>query len=192
MMRRWFVGLGILALMLAGCQSEPHVSATVSNVPLSTQKVNAQLGEVLVSIAPVSEQQGYMRPEVQALVPMWRESVMDSLTRSQVFTVGATQKMDVRVKIIQLSQTRNPDLGVSTTAVASYEVIDSATGEVKWVRGISSSSTVSYQQEPVQSARDRVSLNRAIQANIAQFVQLYGHGEVEYLRVPEGQLRIQQ
>ena len=71
-------------------------------------------------------------------------------------------------------------------------MIDSATGEVKWVRGISSSSTVSYQQEPVQSARDRVSLNRAIQANIAQFVQLYGHGEVEYQRVPEGQLRIQQ
>ena len=101
-MRRWFVGLGILALMLAGCQSEPHVSATVSNVPLSTQKVNAQLGEVLVSIAPVSEQQGYMRPEVQALVPMWRESVMDSLTRSQVFTV-CNQKMDVG-QIIQLSK----------------------------------------------------------------------------------------
>lgn len=187
-----FLSIAMLALALTGCQALPEVNTTVTNVPMSTQKINAQLGNVTVVIAEQDERRGYMRPEVSALTPQWGSSVVDALTQSGVFTSSAQHVWNVRVKILQLNYTRNADLSVTTHVIASYEVIDPASGELKWIRGISTSSTASYQEAIVQSTRERLSLNRAIQANISQFVQLLGQGQAQSQPVPESQFRFQQ
>ena len=192
MLRRYFLGAVFMGLALTGCQSMPDVDTSVTNVPVSTQKVNASLRQVIVTIAPADERQGIIRPETEALLPMWRSSVMSSLTQAQTLTPGAPNQIDIRVKVIRLDNEQNGDLSITTTSIASYEVIDVSSGQVTWVRGISTSSTVSYQEAAVQGTRERISLNRSIQANIAQFVQLLGNGQVEYQQVPANQFRIQQ
>lgn len=184
--------VGISVLLMNGCSTLPDVNTTVDTVPISTQQMDARLNRVVVSIAPVDEQQGAMPAEAEALTPMWRAGVEDALARAQTFMPGAARKVDVQVKVMGFRQSSNADLSVTTSAIASYAVVDVSSGEALWLRGISSSSTVSYQQEPVQAARERASLNNAIQGNIEQFVRLFGHGESTYQRVPDNQLRIQQ
>lgn len=177
---------------LVACAPLPEVSAIPVTVAPSMQKVDARLGEVRVLIASVDEQQGYMPPNAAAIAPVWRAGVVDALGRSGVFQAGSTRQLDVEVKIIKLDSLQNNDLSTTTTVIASYRVVDAATQEVTWIRGISSSSTVAYKEAMAVTSRERISLNAAVQNNIAQFVQLYGNGQTDYTAVPQGEFRLRQ
>lgn len=182
----------LFILVLTGCQPRPEVSASVHTVPISTQKIDATLGQVNVQLAPDHLRQGYLSPETQALTPVWQNGITDALIQSQVFTPGSPNKVNILVNIIRLDNKQNENMDVTTTAVASYEVYDAKTQQLLWVRGISTSNTVSYQEAPVQGTRDRISLNRAIQSNISKFIELYGQGAINHAPVPESELRIRQ
>lgn len=177
---------------LTACSSPPEVSAVPQTVPQSLEKVDAHLGEVVASIAPLDERQGYMAPDAAALIPIWQTGVADALERSGVFMAGSAHRVNVDVRIIRLDHVQNNDLSVTTTAIAAYRVIDAKTQQVLWIRGISSSSTVAYQEMTVQVTRERLSLNRAIQNNITQFVTLYGHGQRESTPAAPSELRLRQ
>lgn len=182
----------LIAFSLTACSSPPEFNAVPQTVPQSQIKVDAQLDEVTVAIAPLDAQQGYMAPGTAALIPLWQSGIVDALDRSNVFTAGSPNRVNVEVSIIRLDNVQNNDLSITTTAVAAYRIVDAKTQEVLWVRGISSSSIVSFQEMTTETTRARISLNRAIQNNILQFVTLYGHGQKERTLSPPSELRLRQ
>lgn len=182
----------LFTLVLTGCQPRPEVNASVHTVPISTQKIDATLELVTVQLAPDHMRQGYLPPETQALTPAWQNSVVDALAQSQIFTPGSPNKVNIQVNIIRLDHKQNDNMDITTTAIASYEVYDASSQQLLWIRGVSTSNTVSYQEATVQGTRERISLNRAIQSNIAKFVELYGQGLPSYTPVPKSEIRIRQ
>lgn len=175
MKRRNILILAFGCSILVACAPVPNVNAIPPTVPQSAQRINAQLGEVLVAIAPVDEQQGYMPPGIATVTPVWRDGILDALKRSDMFQKGATRRVNIETSIIKLETVQNSDLSATTTVIALYRVIDAASSEVLWLRGISTSATVSYQEATVLPNRERLSLNAAIQNNIVEFIELYGN-----------------
>lgn len=164
----------LLASVLSACTQLPDYQATPQAIKQSAKKVDARLGSVSVELAPEDERQGYLSLSVQTVAPIWRDGVVDALKRSAVFSSAATRQLNLEVRIIKLDTVQNSDLSTTATATATYRLLDAMTHEVLWVRGITEVSTVTYQENAILAARERIALNTAIQNNIAQFVLLYG------------------
>lgn len=165
--------------VLTACAPVPDFNAAPQMEPQNVQKINAYLGNVSVVIAPTDELLGYIAPSLSAITPAWQGGVVDILKRTDIFQAGATQEVNVEVKIIKLDSIQNTDLSTTSQATAMYRVVDAITHDVLWVRGISSTGTVPYKEQPNPESRERISLNLAVQNNIIQFVLLYANGSID-------------
>ena len=167
------------ALALAGCGQMPPLNFSVPNVGLAEHRLDAEVRSVTVTLARPDEQIGEIdifMAEMAAnasgagLANQWHVALQEALNRSLIFRDGGSKTVSIAVKVMKLSV---PDVGFSftTEAVARYEVIDRANGDIIFSQDVSSSGTTPMDYAFNAAVRTRESINRAVQNNIALFLQ---------------------
>lgn len=158
--------------VLSGCQSLPPLNFSVPNVGYSQKKVDAELKSMTVTIARADEKTGDLPAGMESMVPqLWQNSMQESINRMSVFTDDAPTKINIAVKILKLDV---PGAGFSfeTSTSARYEIINRKNGDIIFTQDISSAGTVPAGYAFVGMVRQRESINRAVQNNITQFLQV--------------------
>ena len=166
------------ALALAGCAAMPPLNFSVPNVGLSEHYLDAEVRSITVTMARPDEQVGEIDVAMAegpiatgaSLANQWHVALQEALDRSLIFRDGGTKTVSIAVKVMKLAI---PDAGLSftTEAVARYEVIDRANGDIIFSQDVSSSGTTPLDYALVGATRARESINRAVQNNIALFLQ---------------------
>lgn len=159
------------AVALSGCATNPPMNFSVPNVGASSQKIDAELRSLTVSLARPDEKTGAMPAWAQTEVPaLWQNALTEALNRLAIFRDDAPRKFNLSVKVLELDV---PAFGASmtTTTTARYELIDRATGSVVYTQDISADGLVPAGYAFAGVIRARESVNRSVQANIMQFLQ---------------------
>ncbi|TFW33441.1 UDP-N-acetylglucosamine acyltransferase [Massilia horti] len=163
-----------LAFALAGCQSVPPLNFSVPNVRFSQKKIDAELKSMTVSIARTDEKTGELPAGMERMVPqLWQTSLQESLNRMAIFNDDAPRKVNLAVKILKFDV---PEDGLAamlfkTETAARYEIFDRKTGEIIYSRDFISRGELPFDMTLVGDARQREAINRAVQNNIAGFLQ---------------------
>lgn len=174
--------LVIGALVLTACADQlPPVNFSVPNVGTATQKIDAELRSITVTLARPDEQLGRMDvtlAETSGMGPgsglgvssAWRTALEEALNRMVIFRDDAARKVSLQVKVLKLE---GPMFGASMTTetIARYEVINRANGDIIFMTDVSASGTTPFNHAFVGAIRARESINRAVQNNIALFLQ---------------------
>jgi hypothetical protein len=160
----------VLALfLLAGCGSIPPMNFSVPNVGPSTRKIDADLRAVTVSVARPDEKTGDIPLGVESIVPIWRTSLEEALTRMAIFNEDSKRRVSLQAKILKINM---PSAGITfpTDVDARYEIIDRSTGTIIYTETVSSNGTTPGDYAFMGLARQRESVNRAVQNNISKFL----------------------
>ncbi|MEO8927648.1 MAG: hypothetical protein ABI306_10855 [Caulobacteraceae bacterium] len=162
--------LALPILCVAGCASLPPFNFSVPDVAASSRKVDANLKSVTVTIASPKDKTGRIDPGTSLITTMWKDSLQDVLDRSAVFQDNSLNSVSLDVKILQVDI---PGAGITfTTHVdARYDIINRTSGAVVFSKTIPSEGTVPLGYAALGLTRQRESINRAIQSNIATFLQ---------------------
>ncbi|HFE3278324.1 UDP-N-acetylglucosamine acyltransferase, partial [Escherichia coli] len=140
------------------------------NVGVSQKKIDAEIKSLTVSLARPDEQKGDITAGMEAITPIWRESLQEALDRMTIFRDSSPNTVSLNVKVLALDV---PAFGVSMTtkAIARYEIINRANGDIIYTQDIESTGTVPASYAFYGIVRARESVNRAVQNNITQFLQ---------------------
>lgn len=161
-------------LMLGACGAKmPPLNFSVSNVGPSGTKLDAEVKSLTVTIARPEEATGEINAHTAAITGLWKESVEDSLNKMAIFSDDSKTKASLSVKVLKLDVSQIFP-GATTETTARYEIIDRATGVVLYANDVSSVGDVPGDHSLVAAVKIRESVNRAIQNNIAQFLQALG------------------
>lgn len=164
------LSLGI-AVLLVGCGSIPPLNFSVPNVGVAHKKIDAELKSMTVTVARPDEKTGDLPPGMETIVPpLWQTSLTEALNKMVIFQDDATKKVNVSVKILKLN-IPNGGASMTTETAARYEIIDRKTGDIIFTQDIASSGTTPFDYAFMGVARQRESINRAVQNNITQFLQ---------------------
>jgi len=169
-------GLAMLVvLVVAGCvTSMPPANFSVPNVGISEHRLDAEVRSITVTYGRPDEQIGqidfFVFGEGSNVSIAWKTALEEALNRMLIFTDGGSKTVSISVKILKLYV---PIFGISPTAksVARYEIIDRANGDVIFSQDVSSSGTTPLTYAWDQTVLVRESVNRAVQNNIALFLQ---------------------
>lgn len=161
-----------LALLVSGCAAPPPINFSVPNVGFSTKKIDAEMKSMTVTIARPDEKTGNLPQAMTVLqVPqLWQTSLTEALNKMVIFTDDSSNKVNLTVKILKLDV---PTFGVSMTSstAARYELINRRNGAIVYTQDIESSGVVPADYAFVGTTRALESVNRAVQNNIALFLQ---------------------
>ena len=161
------------AFILTGCTQIPPRNFSVPDLGLSQHQLDAEIRSITVTFSQPDDQVGAIDAfDVTgggAITAAWHTALQEALDRTLVFRDEGTTKVSISVKIRKLdARDWRTGFKMITEAVARYEIVDRATGDIIFVRDIASSGTA-----PVSlgAARLQESINRAVQNNIVQFLQ---------------------
>ncbi|MEW0006874.1 UDP-N-acetylglucosamine acyltransferase [Escherichia coli] len=162
--------LAMIIGSLTGCASVPPLNFSTPNVGVSQKKIDAEIKSLTVSLARPDEQKGDITAGMEAITPIWRESLQEALDRMTIFRDSSPNTVSLNVKVLALDV---PAFGVSMTtkAIARYEIINRANGDIIYTQDIESTGTVPASYAFYGIVRARESVNRAVQNNIRQFLQ---------------------
>lgn len=159
-----------LITVLSGCASTVPLNFSVPNVAVTQKKIDAEMKSLTVTVSRPDEKTGVinMNPTVPNI---WQTSLAEAINKEAIFQDDAPKKIDILVKILSFDP---PSVGIAmtTTTSARYEIIDRKTGAVIFTKDISSSGTTPFSYSVVGTTRQVESANRAVQNNIAQFLQV--------------------
>ncbi|MFC0179016.1 UDP-N-acetylglucosamine acyltransferase [Thorsellia kenyensis] len=160
-----------MCLLLTGCQSVPPLNFSVESVQPSTNKIDAELKSITVSVATPAEKTGDIPQDIQIFnVPtLWKDSIEEALNRKTIFIDDAEKKVNLSVKILAMDI---PSFGAEfkTIVTAKYDIIDRKSGEVLVNKTIQSEGIVPFDYAFLGAVRHQESINRAVKNNIMQFL----------------------
>ena len=168
----FFVFIMCICLIIAGCASVPPLSFSVPNVGKSTQKIDAEIKSLTVTIARPDEATGEI--DVAGIedqfTNMWKISLQEALDKMLIFNDNSNNKISLSVKVLKMDV---PSFGatMTTDAAAKYELVNRKNGDVIFSTTINSQGVCPMNYAFVRSVRARKSGNRAVQNNIIQFLQ---------------------
>ena len=167
--KRLRLGLVAAGLALAGCGSVPPLNFSVPNVGPSRTHLDADLRTITVTAGRPDETTGPL-PIDQGTLGVWKEALQEAITRMAIFNDDSRRRVSLQVKILKIEI---PTAGISftTNTDARYELVDRSTGSIILSQQISSSGTTPGDFAYLGFARARESVNRAVQNNIALFLQ---------------------
>ncbi|MCV4677475.1 UDP-N-acetylglucosamine acyltransferase, partial [Escherichia coli] len=86
---------------------------------VSQKKIDAEIKSLTVSLARPDEQKGDITAGMEAITPIWRESLQEALDRMTIFRDSSPNTVSLNVKVLALDV---PAFGVSMTtkAIARY------------------------------------------------------------------------
>ena len=159
------------ALLLSACaQGIPPLNFSVPNITPSPVKVDAEVKSITVALARADEQETVFQPGQETLTPIWKNGLEEALDKAAVFRDDAARKVSINVKVLKVEV---PPLGLSftVTAAALYTVRDRASGTALFSERIETIGTTPTGFSFLGIARAREAVNRAVQANIARFIE---------------------
>ncbi|MCL2658529.1 MAG: UDP-N-acetylglucosamine acyltransferase [Betaproteobacteria bacterium] len=164
--------VAFVAAFLSGCITLPPMNFAVPNVGISQKKIEADLKSTSVTLASPEERTGKIPDGTEVgIAKLWQSGLNDTLNRTAIFRDDAERKVNLSVKILKLDL---PGAGISMTTetAARYEIIDRKTGEILFTQDIASSGTTPFDYSLAGPRRAVESVNRAVQNNIAQFLEV--------------------
>ncbi|MBP7336226.1 hypothetical protein [Niveispirillum sp.] len=171
-----------MVLFLTGCADQlPPLNFTPPNVGMSSNKLDAEVRSLIVTIGRPDEQKGdvdVMLVESAGtaastgsnLTQLWKESLQDALNRMVIFKDDAPKKVNISVKVLKIDV---PSMGVTfdTETIARYEITDRSNGDLIFTTDITSTGSTPMSHALAGVIRARESVNRSVQNNISTFLQ---------------------
>lgn len=172
MMRlQYFVVTAAITIFLSGCGSIPPLNFSVPNVGLSQRKIDAEMKSLTVTIARPDEKTGNLPVGMEQMVPqLWQTALIEATNKMAIFQDDATRKVNLSVQIRKLD-VDGAGIEFSTRTTARYEIMDRKSGDVIFTQDIEATGIVPFGFSALGVARQRESINRAVQNNITQFLQ---------------------
>ena len=165
------VFLALCMSVLVGCAAPTAVSFSVPNVGYSTKKIDAELRSMTVTVGRADEKKGNLPPGIERFVPaLWQTALQEALNKMSIFKDDSPIKVNLSTKILALDV---PSEGFSftTKAIARYELINRANGDVIYTADIASQGVVPVDYAFMGGTRRDESISRAVQNNLTQFLQ---------------------
>ena len=179
--RRWLLVLAFPGLLAACGEQMPPLDFAVPNVGPSPTQLDAEVKSITIEIGRPDEQTGPVDVSLvetsgtgvgtgNALTSTWRTALEDSLDRMALFRDDAHRRVSISVRVLKLAV---PDFAsaFTTEVVARYEVIDLSNGSIIFRDDVASQGTTPFNYAYFGATRARESVNRAVQNNIASFLQ---------------------
>ena len=177
-----FVPLTLVLLFSFGCAAMPPVNFSAPNIGVSSTKLDAELKSLTVSIARPGEATGEIRPSpsvrpygefqpypVSLYAGLWKTALEEAFNRMAIFKDDSPKKVSLAVKILKF-QTISAFPVAHTSA--RYEIIDRSDGSIIFTTDISTSGVVPFDYAFNGLVRIHESINRSVQNNIIQFLQV--------------------
>jgi hypothetical protein len=160
------------AVVLTGCANipPPPLNYSVPNIGMSSKKLDAEVKSIIVSIARPDETTGKMFSNMDKTPALWKSALEEGLNNMVVFSDEGSHKVNITVKILKFEPS-TPGVEMTSTTEAKYDIVDRKTGDIIYTQNISSSATVPFAYSTNGLTRIIESVNRAVQNNIAQFLQ---------------------
>jgi len=166
-----FVVTALIATFLSGCGSIPSLNFSVPNVGLAKRKIDAEMKSLTVSIARPDEKTGNLPVGMEQMVPqLWQTALIEATNKMAIFQDDAAMKVNLSVQIRKLD-IDGAGIEFSTRTTARYEIMDRKSGAVIFTQDIDATGSVEFGFSALGVARQRESINRAVQNNITQFLQ---------------------
>jgi hypothetical protein len=158
-------------LALAACNPMPPFNFAPQFSRPSQAKIDADLRSVSVTLANPEETTGRMPPDAAMVPPIWRDAIQDAINKSGLFDDDSHRRVNIVVKVLKMDI---PGVGITfeTTVDAHYQIIDRKDGEAIFDQVISSTGSVPADWAFVGAIRRREAINRAVQNNIATFMNI--------------------
>ena len=163
-----FMPLTLVLLFSFGCATAmPPVNFSAPNIGVSTTKLDAELKSLTVTVARPDEATGIVSPGAAVYTVLWKNALEDAFNRMVIFKDDSPRKVSLVVKILEFSNAVNIHY-----TTARYEIIDRSDGSIIFttdVRKIGEGPLVLSLDEYYMIAD---SINRSVQNNIIQFLQV--------------------
>ena len=174
----------LLLLLSSGCTGTKRLPVNFSapNIGVSTTKLDAELKSLTVTVARPDEATGQIRVAaavgshgkaypISLYLGLWRTALEEAFNRMAIFKDGSPKKISLAVKILKFD---TPEFGgeMTTHASARYEIIDRSNGSIIFTTDVSTSGVVPFDHAFVGAVRAVESMNRSVQNNIIQFLQV--------------------
>ena len=160
-----------LLLLSSGCTKRLPVNFSAPNIGVSSTKLDAELKSLTVSIARPDEATGEIDPGIGVHTGLWKTSLEEAFNRMAIFKDDSPRKVSLAVKILKLGVPRF-GAGMTTHASARYEIIDRSDGSIIFTTDISTTGDVPFDYAFAARVRLLESINRSVQNNIIQFLQV--------------------
>jgi hypothetical protein len=166
-----FAPLTLVLLFSFGCTSLPPVNFSAPNIGVSSIKIDAELKSITVTVSSPEEAAGKIDPGIGVHTGLWKTALEEAFNKMAIFKDDSPKKVSLVVKIIKFEV---PGWGAEMTAQASarYEIIDRSNGSIIFTTDISASGVVPWDYAFTGQVRAFESINRSVQNNIIQFLQV--------------------
>jgi hypothetical protein len=158
----------LLLLSLSACVGmRPPINFSPPNIGVSSTKLDAELKSLTVTVARPDEATGMIDPVIAAYAGLWKTALEDAFIRMAIFKDDSPRKVSLVVKILKFNNLIN----IHHTS-ARYEIIDRSDGSIIFTTDVSKTG-----EGPLVLSLDENymvvdSINRSVQNNIMQFLQI--------------------
>lgn len=188
MLRKFWLAVLVTGLaVLAGCATPPPIEFTPDHIPYVRDRINAELRGVSVRTAKKEQQVGdgvdwyqtenmvghqFVATSTGTGIPItkqWENALDTSLNESLIFMDNPAKRVSLFVDVKQVEWS-----GLATVSfdiLASYRLMDRASGENLFTKDIHSKGSAKTGEAFVGAVRSRIALVRAIKANIQTFLE---------------------
>ena len=172
--------LVVVSSISTGCNTLPPLSFSVTDLSPAKSRMEAEVKSVNVRVAQTQESTGNIRAtdfeklegggSGTVIADQWKSSLQDAIDRKLLFKDNVARTVTISVAILKLN---SPNFSFSrfTEVEARYEVMDRATGQILWNRQIHTEGRASVDEAVIGSTGFRLSINKAVQANIREFIK---------------------
>jgi len=188
-----------LLLLSSACTKRLPVNFSAPNIGVSSTKLDAELKSLTVSIARPGEATGEIRPSpsvrpygefqpypISLYAGLWKTALEEAFNRMAIFKDDSPKKVSLAVKILKFD-TREWS---TTHTSARYEIIDRSDGSIIFTTDISTSGEGPFKLDPFcdlgcsMGSRAVDGINRSVQKNIIQFLQVLETVDIDKPMVP--------
>ena len=158
-----------IGIALQACGTTTDYNFSVPDVQESQYKIPAEVRSITVSVGHPNEAVGVIPMETQLVTPFWRTALEEALDKTAIFQDDAEHKVSINVTILKIDA---PAMGFTmvTDVAARYEIRSRRNGNLLYRRDINSEGVVPLDYAFVGYIRAKESINRAVQKNIAEFI----------------------
>ena len=167
---------------LAACNPPQPLNFSVQNVQPSPMRIDADLRAVTVTPAAPNERTGDLPPGVAGVTNTWKEATQEALARAALFNDDSSKHVNLEVKVLKFSA---PGAGITfpTDTEARYTLVDRQSGSIIFSQVISAQGTTPFDFAFLGVIRQRESINRSAQNNIAAFIDALQHAPVAVSKI---------
>ena len=170
-----------LLLLSSGCIGTKRLPVNFSapNIGVSSTKLDAELKSLTISLARPDEAIGKIEVPlvwchgdfcpISLYVGVWKTALEEAFNRMAIFKDDSPKKVSLAVKILELRQ--REIFWIADTS-ARYEIIDRSDGSIIFTTDISTTGDVPFDYAFAARVRLLESINRSVQNNIIQFLQV--------------------